>query len=156
MNLTVMTKRSNLKPINMYDQIIDVICNGEKITFDQINVDCRDGDLVFVRQLIMYFARKKKVGSLAVIGRRFNKDHATVLHAERSIENYIATDKEKRKKVEEYNKKLNRIKVFIEKRDELTKLIEPLKEDVALLEYRLVNIRLTLDNLLNYTNIMIK
>ena len=55
----------------------------------------------------MYFAKKHTKSSLATIGLQCgNKDHATVLHACRTVNNLIETDKQFRIYVEELDKKI--------------------------------------------------
>ena len=151
MNITVRTITTEVaspQPISMYDQIINLVCKGERVTFEQINVDCRDKDLVYTRQLIMYFANQKEVGSLAQIGRKFNRDHATVIHAVKTIQNYLDTDKLKRKRIEEYAEKLDCIKDIYIKRTELIKIINPLREEISQLEQRLLIARSIYDNII--------
>ena len=55
----------------------------------------------------MYFSKKMTKASLATIGLHCgNKDHATVLHACRTVNNLIETDKQFRNYVEEIDKKI--------------------------------------------------
>ena len=64
--------------------------------------------MVQARQLSMYFAKKITKSSLAVIGMQCgNKDHATVLHACKTIENLRQTDRHIRAMVDELDKKLS-------------------------------------------------
>lgn len=132
----------------MFDQIISVICEGEKLTFQQLLAENRKEEIVYARQLIMYFAKTKKVGSLAFIGSRFGKDHSTVIHAIKTIQNYIDTDRERRNKILDYGEKLNAIKRIIDVKAELHKNIDPFKEEISKLEQRLIFLRLTVDNLI--------
>jgi chromosomal replication initiator protein len=67
----------------------------------------RKRHIVQARQLAMYFAKKLTKASLASIGAQIGKrDHATVLHACKTVNNLAETDKEFRKYVEELNEKL--------------------------------------------------
>jgi len=95
--------------MSIYDEICDVICLNEGISLDDITSKSRKGELVYCRQLIMYFAKQKKVGSLNFIGQKLNRDHATVLHAINSIQNYIETSRIKRDDINEYQKKIDNI-----------------------------------------------
>ena len=53
----------------------------------------RTAELATARQVAMYLAREKTEESLQQIGRAFNKkDHTTVIHACRKIEELIKTD----------------------------------------------------------------
>jgi chromosomal replication initiator protein len=62
---------------------------------------------VQARQLAMYFSKRMTKASLASIGSQIgNRDHATVLHACKTVDNMLETDKQFRKFVEEITKKL--------------------------------------------------
>lgn len=52
---------------------------------------------VEARQLNMYFLKKHTNYTLEIIGELFNRDHATVLHAVKTINNLIETNKEIRR-----------------------------------------------------------
>ena len=55
----------------------------------------------------MYFSKKLTKSSLANIGSQIgDRDHATVLHACKTVDNLIATDKQFKKFVDDLNLKL--------------------------------------------------
>jgi chromosomal replication initiator protein len=67
----------------------------------------RKRHIVQARQLAMYFSKRMTKASLASIGSQIgNRDHATVLHACKTVDNMLETDKQFRKFVEEITKKL--------------------------------------------------
>ena len=67
----------------------------------------RKRHIVQARQLAMFFAKKYTKASLASIGNQIGKrDHATVLHACKTVDNLTFTDKQFRKYVEDLNQKL--------------------------------------------------
>ncbi|MDT8417659.1 MAG: chromosomal replication initiator protein DnaA [Lutibacter sp.] len=67
----------------------------------------RKRHIVQARQLAMYFAKRMTKASLASIGSQIGKrDHATVLHACKTVDNLTETDKQFRKYVDDINKKL--------------------------------------------------
>ena len=67
----------------------------------------RKRHIVQARQLAMFFAKKLTKASLASIGTQIGKrDHATVLHACKTVNNLSTTDKQFKKFVEDLNKKL--------------------------------------------------
>jgi chromosomal replication initiator protein len=67
----------------------------------------RRREIVQARQLAMYFSKQFTKSSLATIGAQCgNKDHATVLHACKTVNNLSETDKRFKKYVEEIEKKL--------------------------------------------------
>ena len=133
----------------MIDNIIKVICDGEQVSFDDIKTDSRKADLNYPRQLIMYFAREMNIGSLAAIGRTLDRDHATVLHSIKSINNYIATDSRKRDRIEEYRKQLTGIEEVTNLRLKLENDLIPVKYDISACESRLINLRIELQNIEN-------
>ena len=68
----------------------------------------RKRHIVQARQLAMFFAKKFTKASLASIGSQIGKrDHATVLHACKTVDNLSSTDKQFRKYVEDLGKKLS-------------------------------------------------
>jgi chromosomal replication initiator protein len=52
---------------------------------DDLIARCRTKKVAFPRQLAMYLARELTGTSLPQIGRAFNRDHATVVHACRHV-----------------------------------------------------------------------
>ena len=88
------------------DYIQKVVCDSLTLPVDSIQQTSRKREIVQARQLSMYFAKKITKSSLAVIGMQCgNKDHATVLHACKTIENLRQTDRYIRNLVDELEKK---------------------------------------------------
>jgi chromosomal replication initiation ATPase DnaA len=68
----------------------------------------RKRHVVQARQLAMFFAKKFTKASLANIGSQIgDRDHATVLHACKTVDNLVATDKQFKKYMEDIHKKLS-------------------------------------------------
>jgi chromosomal replication initiator protein len=89
------------------DYIQKVVCDYFGLPLETINSKTRKREIVQARQLAMYFSKKLTKSSLATIGLHCgNKDHATVLHACRTVNNLIETDKQFRNYVEELDKKI--------------------------------------------------
>jgi chromosomal replication initiator protein len=89
------------------DYIQKVVCDYFNISLDLINSKTRKREIVQARQLAMFFSKKHTKNSLATIGLQCgNKDHATVLHACRTVNNLIETDRRFRIYVDEIDKKL--------------------------------------------------
>ncbi|MCD4725224.1 MAG: chromosomal replication initiator protein DnaA [Bacteroidales bacterium] len=89
------------------DYIQKVVCDYFNISLDLINSKTRKREIVQARQLAMFFSKKHTKASLATIGLHCgNKDHATVLHACRTVNNLIDTDKQFRIYVEDLDKKI--------------------------------------------------
>jgi chromosomal replication initiator protein len=89
------------------DYIQKVVCDYFDLSLDVMNSKTRKREIVQARQLAMFFSKKHTKASLATIGLHCgNKDHATVLHACRTVNNLIETDKQFRIYVEELDKKI--------------------------------------------------
>ncbi len=89
------------------DYIQKIVSDYFNLSLDAINSKTRKREIVQARQLAMYFAKKHTKASLATIGLHCgNKDHATVLHACRTVNNLVETDKQFRIFVEEIDKKI--------------------------------------------------
>jgi len=88
------------------DYIQKVVCDNLDLPVEAIQQTSRKREIVQARQLSMYFAKKITKSSLAVIGLQCgNKDHATVLHACKTIENLRQTDRFIRNLVDDLEKK---------------------------------------------------
>ena len=89
------------------DYIQKMVCDYFNISIEQMHSTSRKREIVQARQLAMYFAKMMTKNSLASIGVDIGgKDHATVLHAVRTVKNLIDTDKHFRVYVEEIEKKI--------------------------------------------------
>lgn len=98
--------KTNAKEISI-EYIQKIICDYFKISPDAINAKTRKREIVQARQLGMYFAKKYTKLPLSVIGAYCgNKDHATVLHACRTISNLYDTDKKMKLYVDDIDKKM--------------------------------------------------
>ncbi len=85
---------STAKEISI-DYIQKVVCDYFQIPVDVLNSRTRKRQIVQARQLAMYFAKEHTSASLASIGLHCgNKDHATVLHACKTVNNLIETDRQ--------------------------------------------------------------
>lgn len=63
-------------------------------------ISCRrQRDVVHARQLAIYLAKQLTPRSLPQIGRRFHRDHTTVLHAIRQVEKRLAASEMAREEV---------------------------------------------------------
>lgn len=85
---------SNTRKEISIDYIQRVVCDYFKIPIDDVQSKTRKRDVVQARQLAMFFAKKYTKASLASIGSQIGKrDHATVLHACKTVKNLTETDK---------------------------------------------------------------
>ena len=89
------------------DYIQKVVCDYFDMPIDLLKSPTRKREIVQARQLAMYFSKQLTKNSLASIGAQCgNKDHATVLHACRTVNNLADTDKRFRTYVDDIRKKL--------------------------------------------------
>jgi len=89
------------------DFIQKVVCDYFDMPVELLKSRTRRREIVQARQLAMYFSKQFTKSSLATIGAQCgNKDHATVLHACKTVNNLSETDKRFKKYVEEIEKKL--------------------------------------------------
>jgi chromosomal replication initiator protein len=89
------------------DYIQKVVCNYFEIPTDSIQSKTRKREIVQARQVAMYFSKNLTKASLATIGAQIGgKDHATVLHACKTVNNLLETDKLFKGQIEEIEKKL--------------------------------------------------
>jgi len=87
--------------------ISKVVCDYFHMPTSQIQMNTRKREIVQARQLAMYFSKNMTKYSLSSIGSQIGKkDHATVLHACKMVNNLKDTDKNFRSCVNEIEKKL--------------------------------------------------
>ncbi len=94
-------KCAEVKPITVND-IIEKVCSHYKIDASAIHTKTRKREVVQVRQVAMYLAKKHTDTSSSKIGQLIgNKDHATVLHACRIVKDQVEVDKAFKNEIEE-------------------------------------------------------
>jgi chromosomal replication initiator protein len=90
------------------DYIQKVVSDYFQMDVSTLQSKTRKRHIVQARQLAMFFAKKYTKASLASIGSQIGqRDHATVLHACKTVDNLSSTDKQFRKYVEDLAKKLS-------------------------------------------------
>ncbi|WP_340063424.1 chromosomal replication initiator protein DnaA [Ascidiimonas aurantiaca] len=90
------------------DYIQKVVSDYFQMDLDTLQSKTRKRHIVQARQLAMFFAKKYTKASLASIGSQIGKrDHATVLHACKTVDNLAETDKQFRKYIDDLTKKLS-------------------------------------------------
>jgi chromosomal replication initiation ATPase DnaA len=94
-------KRFRKSPVYTPEYFKEFISQRRNISIELMDSNTRKREVVLERQLAMYFSKKKTRNSLTEIGSIIgNKDHATVLHACKTISNLMDTNKKFRKEVE--------------------------------------------------------
>ena len=90
------------------DYIQKVVCDYFNLPLELMKSKTRKREVVQARQIAMYFSKQLTKSSLATIGAHCGgKDHATVLHACRTVNNLIDTDKRFRVYISDIEKKIN-------------------------------------------------
>ncbi|MEM1339198.1 MAG: chromosomal replication initiator protein DnaA [Bacteroidota bacterium] len=98
----------NTKKEVSIDYIQKVVSDYFEMDVATLQSKTRKRHIVQARQLAMFFAKKFTKASLASIGSQIGKrDHATVLHACKTVENLAETDKQFRKYKEDLDKKFS-------------------------------------------------
>jgi chromosomal replication initiator protein DnaA len=90
------------------DRIRNTVCSYFGLSTEAIQSKTRKREIVQARQIAMYFCRHMTKHALAQIGAEIgNKDHATVLHACKTVEDLSDTDKSFKQHIVEIEKKIN-------------------------------------------------
>jgi chromosomal replication initiator protein len=90
------------------DYIQKVVCDYFNLPMEILKSKTRKREVVQARQISMFFSKKLTKASLASIGANCGgKDHATVLHACRTVLNLSETDKQFKSYLDDLEKKLS-------------------------------------------------
>ena len=146
-NLTTLSKTNKMITFNNIEQII---CDGEKVSSEALNCKNRHRELVQARQLIFYFTRRYTKESLQRIANRYHMDHATILHACKVIQNYLDTEQYFRDKIRDYECQIvelinNDSQAISQKRDEVIAMLKtslengkPINHEAVIVYNRLI------------------
>ena len=98
--------KNTAREISM-DYIHKIVCDYFNLPIELLKSKTRKREVVQARQIAMFFAKKMTKWSLASIGAQCGgKDHATVLHACRTVNNLAETDKQFKGYLDDLEKKL--------------------------------------------------
>lgn len=90
------------------DYIQKVVCDYFNLPIELLKSKTRRREVVQARQIAMFFAKRMTKSSLASIGAQCGgKDHATVLHACKTVNNLLDTDKRFKIYIDELDKKIS-------------------------------------------------
>ena len=96
----------NIKTINV-ETIQNLVAAYFNLNIQEMLSQRRSRSLARPRQIAMYLAKQYTTNSLPDIGRKFsNRDHTTVIHAVKKIDELIKKDNEIRQSVNEIKKKI--------------------------------------------------
>lgn len=94
---------------------IDAMCAQEwGIDREQLYTRTRERQVVEARQMAMYLRVTRERSSYAAAGQPYDRNHATAIHAVRTVRNLMSTDKA-------FRDKARRVIVTLEEMDRLTK-----------------------------------
>jgi len=71
------------------NQIKKTVCKHFKVSVEDLNSKRKNNSIAWPRQVAMYLATELTSLSLPEIGREFNRDHATVIHAREKVKEEI-------------------------------------------------------------------
>jgi chromosomal replication initiator protein len=95
--------------VNTVEKIRDVVCEYFSLSIDAISTKSRKREVVQARQIAMYLSKQLTKSSLANIGFTIGqRDHATVLHACKIVNDLMDCDKNFRLSVKEIEEKLRK------------------------------------------------
>jgi chromosomal replication initiator protein len=90
------------------DYVLRIVSDYYQINEETILSNTRKREIVQARQIAMYLSKQFTKSSLKSIGAQLgNKDHATVLHAYRTVNNLIETDRHFKGQIEELEGKFS-------------------------------------------------
>lgn len=74
------------------NKIKKVVCKRYKVSLEDLNSKKKNYSIAWPRQVAMYLATELTSLSLPEIGREFNRDHTTVIHAKEKVKEEIETN----------------------------------------------------------------
>tara|TARA_R110002096_G_scaffold210537_2_gene397874 strand:+ start:1122 stop:1448 length:327 start_codon:yes stop_codon:yes gene_type:complete len=93
------TTRAEKDLTTKINNLIKRVCESYEISDKELMSKRRLAYIVRPRQIIMYILRNDHKMTLERIATLFNKNHATIIHSVKSIENMISYDKDLKNKV---------------------------------------------------------
>ena len=88
--------------------IINRVCTAFSVTEEEIIGQSRRKNIVEARQVVAYLSRKVLDMSLSAVGLHLGgRDHTTIMHAQRKIENLIKKDQKFKRRVDIVYNELN-------------------------------------------------
>ena len=97
------------KKVNTVEKIRDVVCDYFSLSIDAISTKSRKREVVQARQIAMYLSKQLTKSSLSTIGTTIGqRDHATVLHACKIVNDLMDCDKNFRTSVKEIEERLKK------------------------------------------------
>ena len=89
-----------------FEMIAETVAEFYNLDTDQLFGKSRKREISDARQLLMYFAKNKTQFSSTNIGLRLSRNHATVLHACKQVEQRLGIERKFREEVDTIEKQL--------------------------------------------------
>lgn len=100
-----------------YDKFIEIVCKQNSITVDELKSKCKVTLLAETRFIVAWFLVKEYGMTHARAGNVLGgKDHATIIHAIKMVENYCNVDSTFKEKFERANAVMSKIKLSNDKK----------------------------------------
>lgn len=93
-------QRPRTAPAGRTGQIIHTVADEFGVLVEEVLSARQTGDVALARQVAMHLTRRLTSHSYPAIGRRFGRDHTTVIHADRAVAARCRDDAELRRRVE--------------------------------------------------------
>ena len=97
------------KGVLTVDRIEKVVCSHFNVTIEQVMTGTRKYNITECRHLIWYFIRSSGA-TLQTIATKYNKHHASIMHALLKVNNLLEVDENMKYNVAAINTQLNLIK----------------------------------------------
>lgn len=91
-NSVLYPEGTNLESTTLKDYVFDIVSKLTNISKERIFNGTRKTEVVFARQIIMTVLKRQVGMGPSAIGRLFQKDHATVLAAEKRLQDLCDTE----------------------------------------------------------------
>jgi len=124
------------------------VCKYYQITDKQLHSKNRCSEVVGARRMFYYIARRHFDKTYKAIGRRFNQDHATVMHHERKLAGFLTFDKEEMRRYIKVRDMVFDEVTFLDAKDEMDSLLR----ERILIDDRLSEIKEELKAISNQNN----
>ncbi|MBR6283232.1 MAG: chromosomal replication initiator protein DnaA [Muribaculaceae bacterium] len=95
------------KPVCTFEFMVETIADFYNIDVDDIYGKSRKREISDARQVLMYFAKTLGNMSSTNVGMRLSRNHATVLHACKQVEQRVSIEKQFRQEIEQIRSKLS-------------------------------------------------
>ena len=104
--LNLQTRRKFASAEERAKDIVSYISLIKQLSISQLKEKNRKREIVYARQLCMFFIKEKTSMYLTGIGKLFGKDHTTVIHAVQTIKDLVYSDPRVRTEIDELRNRL--------------------------------------------------